>query len=80
MTRAGLEADMTTPSIFKEPIAYEKLIGIKASGRMELSEKLQDGLPSKVFVSLIKTMEVSSQQTWCRSAAGPRFGEVKRGN
>jgi len=58
----------------------DQLLKRKAEIGMELSEKLQDGLPSKVFVSLIKTMEVSSQQTWCRSAAGPRFGEVKRGN
>ena len=54
---------MTTASIIKEkePITYAKLIGIKASDRMELSEKVQVGFPFKAFISLTKSMEVSNQ-------------------
>lgn len=46
----------------KEPISYAKLIGIKASDRMELSEKVQVGFPVKSFISLSKTMELSNKQ------------------
>ena len=46
----------------KEPISYAKLIGIKASDRMELSEKVQVGFPVKAFISLTKTMELSNKQ------------------
>jgi putative toxin-antitoxin system antitoxin component (TIGR02293 family) len=55
---------MATASIHKEkePITYAKLIGIKASDRMELSEKVQDGFPFKAFISLTKSMDVSNQQ------------------
>ncbi|MCJ7734418.1 MAG: hypothetical protein MUP11_07705, partial [Anaerolineales bacterium] len=55
---------MTTASILKEkePITYAKLIGVKASDRMELSEKVQVGFPFKAFISLTKSMEVSNQK------------------
>jgi len=58
-----LKVKMTTASILKEkePITYAKLIGIKASDRMELSEKVQVGFPFKAFISLTKSMEVSNQ-------------------
>ena len=46
----------------KEPIAYANLIGIKASDRMELSEKVQVGFPFKAFISLTKSMEVTNRQ------------------
>ncbi len=54
---------MKTASILKEkePITYAKLIGIKASDRMELSEKVQVGFPFKAFITLTKSMEVSNQ-------------------
>jgi len=55
---------MTTAPFLKEkePISYAKLIGIKASDRMELSEKVQVGFPVKAFISLTKTMELSNKQ------------------
>ena len=55
---------MTTAPFLKEkePISYAKLIGIKASDRMELSEKVQVGFPVKSFISLTKTMELSNKQ------------------
>ena len=55
---------MTTAPFLKEkePISYAKLIGIKASDRMELSEKVQVGFPIKSFISLSKTMELSNKQ------------------
>ncbi len=55
---------MTTAPFLKEkePISYAKLIGIKASDRMELSEKVQVGFPVKEFISLTKTMELSNKQ------------------
>lgn len=55
---------MTTAPFLKEkePITYAKLIGIKASDRMELSEKVQVGFPVKAFITLTKTMELSNKQ------------------
>jgi putative toxin-antitoxin system antitoxin component (TIGR02293 family) len=49
-------------SVAKESIPYAKLIGIHASDRMELADRVQDGFPYKAFLSLTKTMEVSNQR------------------
>lgn len=45
-----------------EPIPYAKLIGIHASDRMELADRVQDGFPYKAFLSLTKTMNISNHR------------------
>ncbi len=55
---------MTTASIHavKEPFGYANLIGIKASDRLELSDKVQAGFPFKAFTILTRSMEVSNKE------------------
>ncbi len=55
---------MTTASIHavKEPFGYAKMVGIKASDRLELSDKVQAGFPFKAFTILTKSMEVSNKE------------------
>jgi len=55
---------MTTDSIpaDREPFGYAKLIGIKASDRLELSKKIQAGFPFNSFVILTRTMGVTNKE------------------
>ena len=46
----------------REPFGYAKLIGIKASDRLELSEKIQAGFPFNSFVILARSMEVTNKE------------------
>jgi putative toxin-antitoxin system antitoxin component (TIGR02293 family) len=57
-------SEMTTASIHvaREPFGYAKLIGIKASDRLELSDKIQAGFPFSSFVVLTKSMEVTNRE------------------
>lgn len=52
---------MTTAPVL-EPFGYAKLIGIKASDRLELSNKVQDGFPFRSFVILTQSMEVTNKE------------------
>jgi len=55
---------MTTVSIHdaRDPFGYAKMIGIKASDRLELSGKVQAGFPFKAFTILTKSMEVTNRE------------------
>ena len=55
---------MTTVSIHdaRDPFGYANMIGIKASDRLELSDKVQAGFPFKAFTILTKSMEVSNKE------------------
>ena len=55
---------MTTDSIpaAREAFDYARLIGIKASDRLELSEKILAGFPFKSFVILARSMEVTNNE------------------
>ena len=55
---------MTTDSIpaAREPFGYAKLIGIKASDRLELSYKIQAGFPFNSFVLLARYMGVTNKE------------------
>ena len=55
---------MTTATIpdIRDPFGYAKMIGIKASDRLELSEKVQAGFPFKSFVILTRSMEVTNKE------------------
>jgi len=52
---------MTTASVL-EPFGYAKLIGIKASDRLDLSDKIQAGFPFRSFVILTESMEVTNKE------------------
>lgn len=52
---------MTTASAL-EPFGYAKLIGIKASDRLDLSDKIQAGFPFRSFVILTESMEVTNKE------------------
>ncbi len=55
---------MTATPVYQDrlPLSYADLIGIKASDRLELSEKVQIGFPFKAFDTLTKSMELTNQQ------------------
>lgn len=55
---------MTTASFHaaKEPLGYAKMVGIKASDRLELSDKVQAGFPFKSFTILTRSMEVTNKE------------------
>ena len=55
---------MTTASFpaAREPFGYASLIGIKASDRLESSDKVQAGFPFKAFTILTRSMEVSNKE------------------
>ena len=55
---------MTAASIpaGKEPFGYAKLIGIKASDRLDLSEKIQAGFPFNSFILLTRHMGVTNKE------------------
>jgi len=46
----------------REPLGYAKLIGIKASDRLELSDKVQAGFPFNSFVLLARSMVVTKKE------------------
>ena len=55
---------MTTASTSagREPFGYAKLIGIKASDRLDLSDKIQAGFPFNSFVLLARYMGVTNKE------------------
>lgn len=55
---------MTTAPTLKDKktITYASQIGIKASDRMELSDKVKVGFPFKAFISLTKSMQLTNQR------------------
>jgi len=55
---------MTAASIHaaREPFAYAKLIGIKASDRLELSDEIQAGFPFNSFVILTRSLGVTNKE------------------
>lgn len=52
---------MTTASVL-EPFGYAKMLGIKASDRLELSDKVQAGFPFNSFVILTRSMEITNKE------------------
>jgi len=46
----------------REPFAYAELIGIKASDRLELSEKIRAGFPFNSFVILARSMGITNKE------------------
>lgn len=46
----------------REPFSYAKLIGIKASDRLELSDKIQAGFPFNSFVILARSLAVTNKE------------------
>jgi len=46
----------------REPFAYAMLIGIKASDRLELSDKVQTGFPFNSFVILTRSLGVTNKE------------------
>ena len=55
---------MTDTSIptAREPFGYAKLIGIKASDRLDLSDKIKAGFPFNSFVILARSMGVTKKE------------------
>ena len=46
----------------REPFGYAELVGIKASDRLELSDKIQAGFPFNSFVLLTRLMGVTDKE------------------
>jgi putative toxin-antitoxin system antitoxin component (TIGR02293 family) len=61
MAVSDRRSTMTTASVL-EPFGYAKLIGIKASDRLDLSDKIQAGFPFRSFVILTESMEVTNKE------------------
>ena len=46
----------------RDPLVYAKMLGIKASDRLELSDRVQAGFPFKSFTILTRSMEVTNKE------------------